>query len=94
MGRAYFAVLVSVVLLSHVQGVIRCTEPKPLLRELPDGVSKLSECVLECTRMTYFKKLQLQDKRTLKFHICTEGEVLFCRRQVFSSVSHFLNVTF
>lgn len=69
--------LVSFVLLSlvlRVKGAIRCTEPKPVLAELPDGVSNLSECVLECTGMTYFKKLRLQDKRTIKFQICTEGE--------------------
>lgn len=95
MGRAYFTMVAFFVLLSHVlhaKGAIRCTEPKPLLRELPDGVSKLSECVMECTGMTYFKKLRLQDKRTIKFHICTEGEVSFCRHQVSSSVS--LNVEF
>lgn len=97
MGRAYFTLLVSFVVLSHlvrVKGAIRCTEAKPQLREIPDGVSKLSECMLECTGMTYFKKLRLQDKRTIKFEICTEGEVSFCRRQVCSSVSHFLNVKF
>lgn len=97
MGRAYFIVLASFVLLSHllrVKGTIRCTEPKPLLRELPVGVPQLSECVLECTGLTYFKKLRLQDKRTIKFQMCTEGKVPFCRHQVFSSVSHFLNVKF
>lgn len=78
MGRAYFTVLVSFFVLSHlvrVKGAIRCTEAKPLLREIPDGVSKLSECMLECTGMTYFKKLRLQDKRTIKFEICTEGDL-------------------
>lgn len=97
MGKAYFTVLVSFVLLSYllrVEGAIRCTETKPLLRELPVGVSQLSECVLECTGMTYFKKLRLQDKRTIKFQICTEGQMLFCRRHVSSSISHILNVTF
>lgn len=91
MGRAYLTVsVVSFVLLSHVlrvQGAIRCTEPKPVLAELPDGVSNLSECVLECTGMTYFKKLRLQDKRTIKFQICTEGEASSCSFSVF----HFLS---
>lgn len=97
MGSAYFTVLVSFVLLSHllqVKEAIRCTETKPLLRELPVGVSQLSECVLECTGLTYFKKLRLQDKRTIKFQMCTEGEVSFCRHHVSSSLCHFLNVKF
>lgn len=94
MGRAYLTVsLVSFVLLSHVlrvKGAIRCTEPKPVLTELPDGGSNLSECVLECTGMTYFKKLRLQDKRTIKFQICTEGEAPVCRCPSSFSVFHFL----
>lgn len=93
MGRAHFTLLLSFVLLSRLQrvkGAIRCTETKPLLSELPVGVSQLSECVLECTGLTYFKKLRLQDKRTIKFQMCTEGEVSFCKRQV----SHFLTVQF
>lgn len=95
-GRAYFTVLVSFVLLSRLLrdgGAIRCTETKPLLRELGERVSQLSECMLECSGMTYFKKLQLQDKRTIKFQVSTEGEVPSCRCRVSSSssASHFLN---
>lgn len=88
-GRACFTVLLSLVLLSRLLrdgGAITCTETKPLLRELGDRVSQLSECILECSGMTYFKKLQLQDKRTIKFQVSTEGEALP------SSVSHFLNI--
>ncbi|XP_029693759.1 uncharacterized protein [Takifugu rubripes] len=76
-GRACFTVLVSFVLLSRLLrdgGAITCTETKPQLRELGDRVSQLSECILECSGMTYFKKLQLQDKRTIKFQVPTEGD--------------------
>lgn len=89
-GRACFTVLVSFVLLSRLLrdgGAITCTETKPLLRELGDRVSQLSECMLECSGMTYIKKMQLQDKRTIKFQVSTEGEAPSCHLQ-----SHFLNI--
>lgn len=90
-GRACFTVLVSFVLLSRLLrdgGAITCTETKPQLRELGDRVSQLSECILECSGMTYFKKLQLQDKRTIKFQVPTEGKAPSCHLR-----SHFLNIT-
>lgn len=92
-GRAYFTVLVSFVLLSRLLrdgGAIRCTEANPLLRELGDRVSQLSECMLECSGMTYFKKLQLQDKRTIKFQLSTEGEVPSRTSSLFFSVESLL----
>lgn len=67
--------MVSVGTLSHlltVAGTIRCSETEPLLKQIT--VAQLSECLLECSEMTYMRKLQLQDKRVIRFKDSTEGE--------------------
>lgn len=73
----YFMVLVSFGLVSPlllVAGEIQCSQPETLLRQVPNVAMQLTECLLECTGMTYVNKLQLQDNRNIRLKDSTEGK--------------------
>lgn len=72
-----FTVLVSFGLLSPLllaAGAIRCSEKETVLKQMPGTVTHLTDCLLECTGMTYVKKLQLQDNYNIRFKDSTEGK--------------------
>lgn len=73
----YFTVLVSFGILSPLllgAGAIKCSEKETLLKQVPIVVTQLTDCLMECTGMTYIKKLQLQDNRNIKIKDSTEGK--------------------
>lgn len=73
----YFMVLLSFGLVSPlllVAGEIKCSQRETLLRQVPNVAMQLTECLLECTGMTYVNKLQLQDNRNIRLKDSTEGK--------------------
>ncbi|GLD55469.1 uncharacterized protein AKAME5_000796300 [Lates japonicus] len=56
-------------------GAVECSEKEALLRVIPSTVTQVTDCLMECTGMTYIKKLQLQDKRNIRFTDSTEGDL-------------------
>lgn len=58
-------------------GAVECSEKEKLLRQIPGHVSvtHLTDCLMECTGMTYIKKLQLQDNRNIRLTDSTEGDL-------------------
>lgn len=86
----YFTVLVSFGLLSPFlpAEANKCSEKEMLLRQVPRVVTQLTDCLMECSGMTFIKKLQLQDNRNIQFKDSTEGKeprirlsiaIIFCQ---------------
>lgn len=50
-----------------------CLEKESLLRPLPRELA--TDCLMECTRRTYMKKLQSQDPHDVQFTDCTQGDL-------------------
>ncbi|TMS08273.1 hypothetical protein E3U43_005756 [Larimichthys crocea] len=74
----YFTVWVSFGILSPLLlavGAIECLERETLLRRIPSTVTQVTECLMECTGMTYIKKLQLQDNHNIRFQDSSEGDL-------------------
>lgn len=76
----YFTVWVSFGILSSVLlavGAFECSEKDTFLRPMPGRVSVThrTECLMECTGMTYIKKLQLQDNHNIRLQDSTEGDL-------------------
>lgn len=68
---------VSIGILSHLMlaaGAVECSEKEMLLKPIPKTVAQPSDCLMECTGMTYIKKLQLQDNRNIRLKDSTEGK--------------------
>lgn len=55
-------------------GAIECSEKETLINPLPRRVIQPSDCLMECTGMTYIKKLQLQDNHNIRLSDSTEGK--------------------
>lgn len=55
-------------------GAIECSEKEALLKVMPSTVTQLTDCLMECTGMTYIKKLQLQDNHNIRLKDSTEGK--------------------
>lgn len=73
----YFSVWVSFVILPTLLlavGAIVCSEKETLLKPIPSTVTQLTDCLMECTGMTYIKKLQLQDNHNIRFQDSSEGK--------------------
>lgn len=51
-----------------------CSGKETLLRPLPSVLPQLTDCLMECTEMTYARKAQLQDKRSVRIQDSTEGK--------------------
>lgn len=74
----YFTVLVSFGILSHfllAVGAVVCSEKEALLEPLPNTEIQVTDCLMECTGMTYVKKIQLQDNRNIRLKDSTEGDL-------------------
>ncbi|CAG5867754.1 unnamed protein product [Menidia menidia] len=58
-------------------GAVECTEKEKLLdlKPKPTSMQRPTDCLLECTSMTYTKKLQLQDKHNIRIKDSTEGVI-------------------
>lgn len=56
-------------------GALECTEKETALKPMSSKVTQLTECLLECTGMTYIKKLQLQDNHNIRLTDSTEGDL-------------------
>ncbi|KAM8829321.1 uncharacterized protein AB9W97_004795 [Spinachia spinachia] len=58
-------------------GAVECSEKETLLKPRSDKASdvNLTNCLLECTGMTYIKKLQLQDHHNIRLQDSTEGDL-------------------
>ncbi|KAK9532520.1 hypothetical protein VZT92_009900 [Zoarces viviparus] len=58
-------------------GAVECSEKETLIKPMSDTVSaiQLTSCLMECTRMTYVKKLQLQDNHNIRLRDSTEGDL-------------------
>nr|XP_033951998.1 uncharacterized protein LOC117456286 [Pseudochaenichthys georgianus] len=71
----YFTLWVFLGMLSPfllAEGADHCSEREGLVRLLPRR--PLSNCLTECTQMTYHKKLQLEDNHNIRLSYCTEGD--------------------
>lgn len=77
----YFTAWVSFGILSTLfltVGAIKCSEKEKVLEQMrahDDGIITLTDCLLECTGMTYIKKLQLQDSHTIRMRDSREGDL-------------------
>lgn len=72
-----FTVWVSCGILSSLLlavGAIACTEKEILLREIPSTLTRPTDCLMNCTRLTFIKKLKLQDDRNIRLKDSTEGK--------------------
>ncbi|KAG7241135.1 hypothetical protein INR49_025878 [Caranx melampygus] len=58
-------------------GPIECSEKETLVRLKPIAsmVAQLTECLVECSGMTFIKKLRLQDRHNIRFTDSTQGDV-------------------
>lgn len=56
-------------------GAFECTEKETGLKPMSSKVTQLTECLLECTGMTYIKKLQLQDNHNIRLTDSAEGDL-------------------
>ncbi|KAL7376564.1 hypothetical protein ABVT39_010619 [Epinephelus coioides] len=58
-------------------GAFECSEKETLLNPVPGhmSVTHLTDCLMECTGMTYIKKLQLQDNHNIRLTDSTEGDL-------------------
>lgn len=54
---------------------IECLEKERLIKPIPSTWKQPSECLMECTEMTYIKKLQLQDNHNIRLSDSTEGDL-------------------
>lgn len=73
----YFNVWVSFGILAPLllaAGAIVCSEKEKLLQLLPSKVTQQTDCLMECTGMTYIKKLELQDNRNIRLKDSSEGK--------------------
>lgn len=73
----YFTVWLSFGILSPfllALGAIECSEKEALLEPIPNIETQLTDCLMECTGMTYIKKIQLQDHRNIRLKDSTEGK--------------------
>lgn len=74
----YFTVWMSFGILSSslpAVGAVECTEKETLLRPISSTVIQLTDCLIECTGMTYIRKLQLQDNHNIRLTDSTEGDL-------------------
>ncbi|TKS84797.1 hypothetical protein D9C73_018435 [Collichthys lucidus] len=74
----YFSVWVSFGMLPPLLlavGAIVCSEKETLLKPIPGTVTQLTDCLMECTGMTYIKKLQLRDTHNIRLKDSTEGDL-------------------
>ncbi|TKS84803.1 hypothetical protein D9C73_018429 [Collichthys lucidus] len=72
----YFSVWVSFGMLPPLLlavGAIVCSEKETLLKPIPGTVTQLTDCLMECTGMTYIKKLQLRDTHNIRLKDSTEA---------------------
>ena len=77
MMTRYFNVWVSFGILAPVllaAGAVVCSEKEKLLQLLPSQVTQQTDCLMECTGMTYIKKLELQDNRNIRLKDSSEGK--------------------
>ncbi|KAM9307443.1 gonadal somatic cell derived factor [Pholidichthys leucotaenia] len=56
-------------------GAFECLQKETLIRQTPRRVTPPTDCLMECTSMTYFRKVQLQDKHTIRLGYSTEGDL-------------------
>ncbi|RVE65922.1 hypothetical protein OJAV_G00121120 [Oryzias javanicus] len=57
-------------------GAIECTEKEaPEIKPKPSTMKLPTECLIECSSMTYINKLQLQDDHNIRITDSTEGEL-------------------
>lgn len=56
-------------------GAIECTEKEvPEIKPKPSTMKLPTECLIECSSMTYINKLQLQDDHNIRITDSTEGK--------------------
>lgn len=55
-------------------GALECSEKQTLLKTIPGGVMRPTDCLMECSGMTYVKKLQLRDNNNIRMRDSTEGD--------------------
>ncbi|MED6260621.1 hypothetical protein ATANTOWER_024512 [Ataeniobius toweri] len=73
----YFTIWVSFGLLSHFLlaiGAAKCSEKETLLMPKPSSMKLPTDCLIECSSMTYEKKLQLRDNHNIRITDSTEGD--------------------
>lgn len=77
MMSRYFNVWVSFGILAPLllaAGAVVCSEKEKLLQLLPSKVTQQTDCLMECTGMTYIKKVELQDNRNIRLKDSSEGK--------------------
>lgn len=73
----YFTVWMSFGLLSPfllAVGAAECSEKETVLKPIRNTEARVTDCLMECTGMTYIKKLQLQDNHNIRLTDSTEGK--------------------
>lgn len=55
-------------------GAAECSEKQTLLKLMPSGIRQPTDCLMECSEMTYIKKLQLRDDNNIRLRDSAEGD--------------------
>lgn len=55
-------------------GAVECSEKETLINPKPSTMKKPTDCLIECSLVTYEKKLQLQDNHKIQMSDSTEGK--------------------
>ncbi|XP_077479600.1 uncharacterized protein LOC144091264 [Stigmatopora argus] len=74
--RGYSAAWVSFGMISSIllaSCAAECSGNRTRLRPLPGDLPRLSGCLMECTQMTFARKVQLRDTRDIRLQDSTDG---------------------
>lgn len=68
-----------------------CLETETIeLRPISDDLKLPTACLMDCTMMTYNKKLQIQDQRNIRFTDCTQGKHSLYSKSTYDNTSLFI----
>ncbi|XP_077353401.1 uncharacterized protein LOC144002242 [Festucalex cinctus] len=76
--RRYLAAWVSFCVLSsfpRASRAVECSGKKTLLQPLPSPLPQLTDCLRECTDMTFARKVQLRDERNIRIQDSIQGDL-------------------
>ncbi|KAJ3605436.1 hypothetical protein NHX12_027483 [Muraenolepis orangiensis] len=77
MSPSYLSLWMRVCSLSLVLvavGTMKCTEQQSLIQEIPSSIVQPTQCLMDCTALTFTKKLELGDNRNIRLKDSTEEQ--------------------
>ncbi|KAJ3605503.1 hypothetical protein NHX12_027549 [Muraenolepis orangiensis] len=77
MSPSYLSLWMRVCSLSLVLvavGTMECTEQQSLIQEIPSSIVQPTQCLMDCTALTFTKKLELGDNRNIRLKDSTEEQ--------------------